>query len=48
MRRFFVLAAACASHLAAPLFGTPPQADVFIAVNKSAQSMSVVVDGRER
>ena len=48
MRRFFVLAAACASLLAAPLFGTPAQADVFIAVNKSTQSMSVVVDGRER
>ena len=48
MRRFFVLAVACASLLAAPLFGTPAQADVFIAVNKSAQSMSVVVDGRER
>ena len=48
MRRFFVLAAACASLLAAPLFGTPAQAEVFIAVNKSTQSMSVMVDGRER
>ena len=42
------MAAACASLLAAPLFGTPAQADVLIAVNKSTQSMSVVVDGRER
>ena len=48
MRRFFVLAAACASLLAAPLFGTPAQAEVFITVNKSTQSMSVMVDGRER
>ena len=48
MRRFFVLAAACASLLAVLLFGTPAQADVLIAVNKSTQSMSVVVDGRER
>jgi lipoprotein-anchoring transpeptidase ErfK/SrfK len=47
MRRLFVLAA-CASLLAALSFGTSARANVFIAVNKSAQSMSVVVDGRER
>ena len=48
MRRFFVFAGACASLLAALAFVVPAKADIFIAVNKSAQSMSVAVDGRER
>jgi lipoprotein-anchoring transpeptidase ErfK/SrfK len=48
MRRFFMgLAAGCAA-LAGLAVVAPAQADVFIAVNKSNQSMSVVVDGRER
>jgi lipoprotein-anchoring transpeptidase ErfK/SrfK len=48
MRRFFVLAVACASLLAPLASVIPAQADVFITVNKSAQSISVAVDGRER
>jgi lipoprotein-anchoring transpeptidase ErfK/SrfK len=47
MRRFFMLAATCAGLL--PLSpATSAQADVFIAVNKSSQTMSVAVDGRQR
>jgi len=46
MRRFFVFAALCAGLTA--LAGAPARADILIAVNKSAQSMTVVVDGRER
>jgi lipoprotein-anchoring transpeptidase ErfK/SrfK len=46
MRRFFVFAALCAGLLA--LAGAPARAEILIAVNKSAQSMTVVVDGRER
>jgi lipoprotein-anchoring transpeptidase ErfK/SrfK len=49
MRRFFVFVAAVAAFVAALLVqGAPSRADIFIAVNKSAQQMSVVVDGRER
>jgi lipoprotein-anchoring transpeptidase ErfK/SrfK len=48
MRRFLVFAGACASLLAASAFAAPARADVLIAVNKAAQSMSVMVDGRER
>ena len=49
MRRFFMgLALACVALAAPAVWAAPAQADVFIAVNKSAQSMSVVVDGRER
>jgi len=48
MRRFFMgFVAACAALAGLGVF-PPAQADVFIAVNKSNQSMSVVVDGRER
>ena len=49
MRRFFVAFALACACLAAPatLVG-PARADVFIAVNKSAQSLTVVVGGRER
>ena len=48
MRRFFMgFVAACAALAGLGVF-TPAQADVFIAVNKSNQRMSVVVDGRER
>jgi lipoprotein-anchoring transpeptidase ErfK/SrfK len=47
MRHFFVFFAA-AVVLALPVVGVPAKADVFIAVNKSAQRMSVMVDGRER
>jgi lipoprotein-anchoring transpeptidase ErfK/SrfK len=45
MRRFFVLMALCAGL--APL-ATAARAEIHIAVNKSAQTMTVVVDGRER
>ncbi len=49
MRRFPVaLFALCAVLLAPLAFAGPARADVFIAVNKSSQTMSVVVDGRER
>jgi lipoprotein-anchoring transpeptidase ErfK/SrfK len=49
MRRFFVFVAGLCACLLAPLAGgTQARAEVFIAVNKSAQSMSVMVDGRER
>ena len=47
MRRFNMFIAA-AVVLALPVFGVPARADVFISVNKAAQRMSVVVDGRER
>ena len=46
MRRFFVFAALCAGLIA--LAGAPARAEILIAVNKSAQSMTVVVDGRDR
>jgi lipoprotein-anchoring transpeptidase ErfK/SrfK len=49
MRRLFVFVAAAAAFAAALLVqSAPTRADIFIAVNKSAQQMSVVVDGRER
>ena len=49
MRRYFVFfVLACVCHFALLGFAVPAQAEIFIAVNKSAQSMSVVVDGRER
>ena len=49
MRRFSVFAAGvCACLLAPQASVVPAQADVFIAVNKSAQQMSVAVDGHER
>jgi lipoprotein-anchoring transpeptidase ErfK/SrfK len=49
MRRFFMafaLAGVCLAALFAPAGSA--RADIFIAVNKSAQRMTVVVDGRER
>ena len=49
MRRFFMGFALLCAVLAVPAALTAPaQAEIFIAINKSAQSMSVVVDGRER
>ena len=47
MRRFFIaLVLAC---LTAPLPAADPvQAELFIAINKSSQRMSVVVNGREQ
>src|SRR5690242_12554994 len=47
MRRFFVFMV-CAGLLAAWLSVAPARADVLIVVNKSNQSLSVAVDGRER
>ena len=47
MRRFFVFIA-CAGLLAAWLSVASARADVLIVVNKSNQSLSVAVDGRER
>lgn len=47
MRRFFVFMAVFAGLIAAGA-AAPVKAEVFISVNKSSQSMSVVVDGRER
>jgi lipoprotein-anchoring transpeptidase ErfK/SrfK len=47
MRRFFVFAA-CLTMLAAVASAAPARAEVVIVVNKSSQSMSVAVDGRER
>src|SRR6185369_7995918 len=47
MRRFSVfLAPACLCLFTLLGVAVPAQADVFVAVNKSTQSMSVVVDGR--
>jgi lipoprotein-anchoring transpeptidase ErfK/SrfK len=49
MRRFFVFIAAAAAFVTALLAqGTASRADIFIAVDKSAQQMSVVVDGHQR
>jgi len=49
MRRFFMgFALVCAALLVPAALTAPAQAEIFIAINKSAQSMSVVVDGRER
>ncbi|MSP44625.1 MAG: L,D-transpeptidase [Xanthobacteraceae bacterium] len=49
MRRFFMgFALTLAGLVARAVSAAPAHADVFIAVNKSAQSMSVAVDGRER
>ena len=49
MRRFSVfLAHACLCLFALLGIAVPADADIFVAVNKSTQSMSVVVDGRER
>jgi lipoprotein-anchoring transpeptidase ErfK/SrfK len=47
MRRFFISALACVGLLASPAVVAAAQAEVLIVVNKSAQSMSVMVDGRE-
>ena len=48
MRRFF-MAFALAAGLVAPLvIAGSAQASVVVTVNKSSQTMSVVVDGRER
>jgi lipoprotein-anchoring transpeptidase ErfK/SrfK len=47
MRRFFVFIV-CAGLLAAFASAAPARADILIVVNKSNQSMSVAVDGRER
>ena len=49
MRRFFMgLALVCVGLVVPAALAAPAQAEVFIAVNKSTQSMSVMVDGRER
>jgi lipoprotein-anchoring transpeptidase ErfK/SrfK len=49
MRRFFIgFALVCAALLAPAVLTATARAEIFIAVNKSAQSMTVVVDGRER
>jgi lipoprotein-anchoring transpeptidase ErfK/SrfK len=49
MRRFFMgFALVCAALVVPVALTAPAQAEIFIAINKSAQSMSVVVDGRER
>lgn len=47
MRRFFIFAA-CLTMLAAVASAAPAHAEILIVVNKSSQSMSVAVDGRER
>jgi len=49
MRRFFVFVAAAGVGLIAALTSTGfARADVFVLVNKSTQTMSVSVNGRER
>ena len=49
MRRFFMAAALAFALVASPaVFAVSAQAEVFIAIDKSSQSMSVVVNGRER
>src|SRR6185295_10500342 len=49
MRRFFMgFALVCAAVVVPVALTAPAQAEIFIAINKSVQSMSVVVDGRER
>ena len=48
MRRFSVFGAGLCAFLLAPLASAVAKADVLITINKSAQSMSVMVDGRER
>src|SRR6185295_12357708 len=49
MRRFFMgFALVCAALVVAAALTAPARAEIFIAINKSTQSMSVVVDGRER
>ena len=47
MRRFFI-GVACVWLGLTALPAAPAQADILIAVDKSSQSMSVIVDGRER
>ena len=48
MRRFFICAIVCAGVLAPVAVVAPVLAAVVVAIDKSAQSMSVVIDGRER
>ena len=49
MRRFFMgFALVCAALVVPAALTAPAHAEIFIAINKSVQSMSVVVDGRER
>lgn len=49
MRRFFVAFALACAALAGPVAPVGAvRADVFIVVNKSAQRMTVMVDGREQ
>ena len=48
MRRFSVFGVGLCAFLLAPPASDVAKADVLIAINKSAQSMSVMVDGRER
>jgi hypothetical protein len=48
MRRFFMgFALVCAALVVPAALTAPAQAEIFIAINKSVQSMSVVGDGRE-
>ena len=44
----FFLGSACAGLLAAVPFANPAQADIFVAINKSSQRMTVMVNGREQ
>ena len=49
MRRFFMgFALLCAALWVPTALSGPARADLFIAVNKSTQSLTVVIDGRER
>ena len=48
MRRFFVAFVLAAAGLIARTPATPAHADILVTVSKASQSMSVVVDGRER
>ena len=49
MRRFFLaVALTCASLVALQVMAGPAEAGVVVTVDKSSQSMSVVVDGREQ
>src|SRR4029077_20869859 len=49
MRRFFMgFALVCVALVVPAALTAPAHAEIFIAINKSAQSMSVVLDGRER
>ena len=48
MRRFSFGLAACAALMAVWAISSPAKADIVIAVSKSSQRMTVMVNGRER